>query len=327
MPRGLEIISRTPKSSKEISPEILPHPCPEWGFAKKQLSGYTAIMKFAITGATGFIGSNLISFLHRNRYDTVPIERKDFESLERLKEKLEQSDIVIHLAGAPIIARWTRRYMRELKDSRVQPTQKLVEMMKKARSRPSVLVSASAVGLYPDFHRQTESSYTVKHDFLASLCESWEAAVREAESVGIRTSIVRLGVVLGKNGGMIAKIRIPFHLGLGGRIAGGEQGVSWIHIEDICRLLLFIATKGGNGVYNAVSPNPVNNMQFTRVLSRTLHRPAFLPVPPFLLKLLFGKGARVLTSGQIVIPERAIQEGFSFHYPTLKSALADIFGK
>ncbi len=282
-------------------------------------------MKFAITGATGFVGSNLISFLEQNRHDTVSVLREDFTDSGGLAAKLAGADIVVNLAGEPIIARWTRNYMKKLRQSRVETTKKLVSALKQALPKPAVLISASAVGLYPDFRRQTENSFTVKHDFLAALCEEWEAAAREAEALRIRTVILRLGVVLGKKGGIIKKSRILFSLGLGGRIANGKQGFSWIHIEDLCRLILFAAEKGGGGVYNAVSPNPTDNIRFTRTLARVLHRPAILPVPEFALKLLFGKGARVLTSGQIVLPERALQEGFTFHHPTLKDTLSEIF--
>ncbi|NOY24130.1 MAG: TIGR01777 family protein [Acidobacteria bacterium] len=282
-------------------------------------------MKFAITGATGFVGSTLIPFLEKNKHSTVAVLRGDFADTEQLTAKLAGADVVVNLAGAPIVARWTRSYMEKLKESRVKTTRKLVSALEQAVPRPAVLVSASAVGLYPDFRQQTESSFTVKHDFLATLCEEWEAAAREAEALQMRTVILRLGAGLGKGGGMIKKIRIPFFLGFGGRIADGKQGFSWIHLEDLCRLILFVAEKGGSGVYNAVSLNPVDNIRFTRTLARILHRPAILPVPEFVLKLLFGKGARVLTSGQIVMPERALQEGFTFHYPTLKDALTEIF--
>ncbi len=286
---------------------------------------YTIVMKFVITGATGFVGSNLIPFLEKNGHSTVPVMRRDFADTGQLAAKLSGADVVINLAGAPIVARWTASYMTQLKKSRVETTRKLVSAMEKASPKPTVLISASAVGLYPDFRQQTESSFTLKHDFLAELCEEWETAAREAEALKVRTVILRLGAVLGKGGSMIKKIRIPFLLGLGGRIASGKQGFSWIHIEDLCRLILFVAIQGGSGVYNAVSLNPVDNLQFTRILARTLHRPALLPVPEFALKLLFGKGARVLTSGQIVMPERALREGFTFRHPTLKDALSEIF--
>ncbi len=282
-------------------------------------------MKFAITGSTGFVGSNLISFLEQNGHVGVSVMRNDFTHVDQLAEKLAGADAVVHLAGVPIIARWTRHYMAELEESRVGTTRKLVAALRLVTPRPGILISASAVGLYPDFHQQTESSFTVKHDFLATLCEEWEAAARDAAELNVRTTILRLGAVLGRGGGMIKKVRIPFLLGLGGRIADGKQGFSWIHMEDLCRLILFVATKGGSGVYNAVSLNPVENDRFTKVLARILHRPAIFPVPEFALKLLFGKGARVFTSGQIVMPERALQEGFTFRYPTLKDALSEIF--
>ncbi len=286
---------------------------------------YTIVMKFVITGGTGFVGSNLISFLEESSHNATSVTRKDFNDPDLLAKKLSGSDVVVNLAGAPILGRWTNRYLTKLRESRVGTTRTLVTALEKADPRPGVLISASAVGLYPDFRQQTESSFTVKHDFLATLCEDWEAAAREAAPLHIRTAILRLGVVLGNGGGMIKKIRTPFLLGLGGRIASGKQGFSWIHLEDLCRLVFFVATKGGSGVYNAVSLNPVDNNRFTRTLARALHRPAVLPVPEFALKLLFGKGARILTSGQIVMPERALQEGFTFHFPTLKDALSDIF--
>jgi len=168
----------------------------------------------------------------------------------------------------------------------------------------------------------------VKRDFLGNLCLDWERTAATANSIGVRTCMVRIGVVLGKGGGMISKIALPFKLGLGGPIGSGKQGFSWIHIDDLCRLFMFLLEhKLASGIYNGTAPQPVTNKQFTRTLGRVLKRPAVLPVPAFALRMLFGQGARVMTSGQLVIPERALQDGFTFSYPDLKSALQQIFNK
>jgi len=282
----------------------------------------------AVTGSTGLIGRHLLAYLANQGYDTIPVAREDYASEDVLAKKLEGAEAVVNLAGAPILRRWTDAWQRELVRSRVDSTHRLVLALGRLMRRPQVLVSASAVGLYPDGRRQTESHFTLKRDFLGTLCLDWEQAAVRANGLGIRTAIVRIGVVLAPDGGMIKAIRLPFSLGLGGRIGDGKQGVSWIHVEDLCRLIEFIIqSPAASGIYNGTAPDLVTNARLTRLLGKVMKRPVILPVPGFALRLLYGKGSRVLTSGQLAFPERALQEGFQFRYATLEPALVDVLSR
>ncbi len=282
----------------------------------------------AVTGSTGFVGTHLCHSLARQGFTVIPVVRDHYATVQTLADRMDGADAIVNLAGAPIITRWTRKNLNNIVESRVSTTEQLVDAIGKLRDRPRVLVSASAVGIYPDGKRQTESNFTLKRDFLGNLCMDWEQAAIAANGMGIRTALLRIGIVLGKGGGMIGKIKWPFLLGLGGRIGSGTQGMSWIHLDDLCALILFlIGNNRASGIYNGTAPEPMTNARFTRTLGRVIQRPTLFPVPEFALRLIFGEGARVLTSGQLVYPERALQEGFEFQYGTLKSALQEIFNK
>ena len=273
-------------------------------------------MKIAITGSTGFIGSHLCSYFP----DVIPLTRKDFET-GLLAEKISQSDMVINLAGSPIIKRWTKAYRKELVESRLQTTRQVVKAVNE--SGVTHLVSASAIGIYPDDKPCDESCRERGTDFLADLTAKWE---EEAGQCSKRLTIVRFGVVLGKGGGALSKMLVPFRLGLGGPIGTGDMIMSWIALEDVARLMEFIIDSGLTGVFNAVSPNPVSNREFSKSLAGVLHRPAIFPVPEFVLKLIFGQAATVLTASKEVYPRRAMEAGFRFRLPEIRPALEYILG-
>ena len=268
-------------------------------------------MKIAVTGSTGFIGSYLCSYFP----EVVPLTRQDFKS-GQLAEKISRAEVVINLAGLPIIRRWSSRYRRELLSSRIDTTRQVVRAVNETGTVH--LVSASAVGIYPDDRACDESCSDTGSDFLADLAARWE---KEAEKCIKSLTIVRLGVVLGRNGGALSKMLLPFRLGLGGPIGRGRMIMSWIAIYDLARLLDFIINSRLTGVVNAVSPNPVSNMEFTRALGAVLKRPAVLPVPLFVLKMIFGQAAIVLTASKEVYPRRAVEAGFSFTFPEIRPAL------
>ncbi|BBB33607.1 conserved hypothetical protein [Thermotomaculum hydrothermale] len=281
--------------------------------------------RIAITGSTGFVASYLIPFLKEKGYEIIPVVRGDFEDLNKLKEKLEKADIVVNLAGAPIVKRWSKRYKKELYSSRVDLTKKIVETLNDLNKFPECSISASAVGVYPDFKECTENCTDLREDFLGKLCNDWEGEAFKLKGKS-RVVVLRIGVVIGKNGGIIKKVSIPFKLGLGGKLGSGKQGFSWIHIEDLINVILFaIENKKVEGVVNAVSPEPVNNIEFTKTLSRVLKKLAIFPVPAFALRLLFGEGAGILLEGQRVIPEKLINYGFEFKFPDLELALKQVF--
>ena len=278
----------------------------------------------AISGSTGFVASYLIPFLKEKGYGIIPLKREDFKDLSILKDKLKSADIVVNLAGAPIVKRWSEKYKKELYSSRVDLTKKIVKGIEELNKKLDCFVSASAVGVYPDFKQCAEDCNDLRDDFLGKLCVDWENAAFSLKNT--RVIALRIGVVIGKNGGIIKKVSLPFKLGLGGRIASGKQGFSWIHIEDLCSIILFaIENDKIEGVLNAVSPNPVDNNEFTKTLSRVLKRPAIFPVPSFALKLLFGEGALILIEGQRAVPKKLKNFNFEFKYPQLEEALKQVF--
>ncbi len=279
----------------------------------------------AISGSTGFVASYLIPLLKEKGYGIIPLKREDFKDLTALKDKLKSADIVVNLAGAPIVKRWNENYKKELYSSRVDLTKKIVQAIEDLDKKLDCFVSASAVGVYPDFKPCGEDCSDLRKDFLGKLCVDWENA---AFSLKDKTRIIalRIGVVIGKNGGIIKKVSLPFKLGLGGRIASGKQGFSWIHIEDLCRIILFaIENEKIEGVVNAVSPIPVDNNEFTKTIARVLKRPAIFPVPSFVLKLLFREGAVVLIEGQRAVPKKLKDFNFEFNYPHLEDAFKQVF--
>ncbi len=271
-------------------------------------------LKIALTGASGFIGTHLQSKIDR----LVVIHRDD--SLESIHVKLQGVDAVINLAGAPIIKRWTASYKQTLVSSRIKITKKLVEAMKGTSVK--YFISTSATGIYPDNKECDESCSDLADDFLGRLAKQWE---REALKCEKNTAILRLGVVLGKEGGALKKMLLPFKLGLGGPIGDGSMIMSWIDIKDLIRIYAFVLDKGLTGIFNAVSPRPVTNKEFSKALGRALKRPALLPVPSIALRLLYGQAASVLTASKIVYPSRLLKEGFHFRYPEISKSLYHIF--
>jgi uncharacterized protein (TIGR01777 family) len=244
------------------------------------------------------------------------------------QEAFEGVDAVLHLAGESVAAgRWTTAQKARIRDSRVVGTRHLVQGIVQSARRPAVLVSASAVGYYGDRGEEelTESARPAD-DFLAQVCVEWEQEALAAEKAGVRVALARTGIVLGSGaGGALEKMLTPFRLGAGGPLGSGRQWMPWIHVADLARLYLHAAeTMSIVGPMNAVAPNPVRNSEFTKVLARQLHRPAFMPAPYFGLRLVFGEFAQVLFASQRVIPRVALDTGFVFQYPELAGALREI---
>ena len=279
-------------------------------------------MKIAVTGASGFIGRALTERLRAKGHTVMAISlRHGLDATSFLP-----CDAVIHLAGEPVFQRWTKAARERIRDSRVQGTHVLVEALR--ASPPSVLVSASAIGYYGSRGNNilTEDA-TPASDFLAKVAARWEEEALAAESFGVRVVVPRIGVVLGPGGGALQKMLLPLRLGLGGRLGNGKQWMSWIHIDDLVALIEFaIATPTLRGPVNAAAPAPATNAEFTRELARALHRPAFLSVPAFALKLILGDMSQMLLGSQRVLPEAALQAGFDFRYSDLGAALAAALG-
>ncbi|MBZ5604850.1 MAG: TIGR01777 family oxidoreductase [Acidobacteriia bacterium] len=264
-------------------------------------------MNLAITGASGFVGKRLGGTAVSTRGAIV----------------LPPCDAVVNLAGEPVAQRWTAAAREKIRSSRVDGTRRLVEAMRK--NPPKVLVSASAIGYYGSRGDDvlTESS-APGDDFLAKVCIEWEREAMRAEEFGVRVVILRIGVVLGPGGGALAKMLPIFRLGLGGPIADGRHWMSWIHIDDMVRLIEFALENPIRGVLNATAPNPVTNAEFTRELARVVHRPAIFPVPKFVLRMLYGEMASILWASQRVLPEAANLAGFDFRFREVGSAFSTI---
>lgn len=305
-------------------------------------------MRVLITGGTGFIGRPLCRELARAGHSVTVLTRDPAGAKARvdpavrlvgwqgfrgptqeLAEALADSEVVINLAGEPIAARrWTPQVKSELRASREGTTSALVTACAKQAQRPVLLVSGSAIGYYGPRGEEilTEESPSGS-GFLASLCREWEGAARAAERLGIRVALVRIGVVLGRDGGALAKMLPAFRLGLGGPVGSGAQWMSWIHLDDLVRLLVFVMEQAPTGPVNATAPEPATNASFAQTLGRALHRPAWLPAPGLAVKLLLGEMAEeLLLAGQRVVPARAQALEFGFHYPDLPGALQDLVG-
>lgn len=298
-------------------------------------------MRVLVTGGTGFIGQALIKALIE-RGDQVTLLCRNFKKAKKLfgdnvsllasiKDSVLETDVVVNLAGEPIIdKRWTQKRKQQLKDSRIGLTQELLAWMERCSAKPEALISGSAIGFYgnyPEEERLTEIAKP-RACFASELCREWEDAALQAEALGVRVCLVRTGVVLEKYAGALKRMWLPFKLGMGGRIGHGQQWFSWIHLQDMVELLLFlIDNQGVRGAVNATASHPVTNEQFTKQLSRALRRPALLPMPEAVVKTLFGEASQLLLEGQRVVPKKLLDSGFQFRYPELSMALKAIVEK
>ncbi len=314
--------------------------------------------RYLITGGSGFIGTALIkqlllennevTVLTRNEVKTakhfatlIDAEREEYQTKNKVKTiasldeiNPDQSfDVIINLAGQGIAdKRWNDAIKQQLIDSRIKTTQALYEYIKEATVKPDVFISGSALGYYgitetdDAIDEEGGSNGATDDSFSSHLCQLWEAEAKNIEALGIRTCYLRTGIVLGKNGGALAKMLPPFKMALGGPIGNGKQWMSWIHLEDIVGLIRFaINNESISGPINGTAPEPVTNKNFTKTLGKTLRRPAIFPMPAFVVKLLFGQmGEELLLAGKQIVPKKMTQAGFQFKYSRLENALKDI---
>lgn len=291
-----------------------------------------------ITGASGLIGKALQASMAGSDDDLLLASRKAGDDDDRIQwtveegftetDRLEGLDAVIHLAGENISGlRWTDEKKKAIRDSRVIGTRNVVEAISKLKVKPKVLVTSSAIGYYGERGDEevTESSMP-GDDFLAEVAKAWETESRRAEDAGVRTVLLRTGIVLSKDGGALGTMLLPFKLGVGGVIGSGRQWMSWISIDDHVRVIRHvIENESIRGAVNSVAPGPVTNEQFTKILGEVLYRPTILPLPSFAVSMLFGEmGDALLLSSTRVVPKRLLDSGFEFKYPDLKSALEHI---
>jgi uncharacterized protein (TIGR01777 family) len=296
-------------------------------------------MKIAVTGATGLIGAALCERLRQEGNDVLVITRRENSSSpftvvhwnpergELDTRSLEGVDAVVHLAGETIAERWTPEKKERIRTSRVAGTRFLVDGLKRLSKRPSVLIGSSAVGFYGNRGDEVlDEGSPPGTGFLPEICQAWEAEVARASELGMRAVRLRTGIVLSTKGGALAKMLLPFKLGLGGPVGSGSQWMSWIHIDDVVGGYHFALHHSDlSGVANLTTPQPVRNADFTRALGRALRRPAFLPAPGFALKLIFGEMAQdLLLDGQKVLPRRLESAGYKFQHTGIDDALADV---
>lgn len=272
-------------------------------------------MKVAMTGASGFVAAHL----QESFPDYVVIGRNDNE--ETIIQKLQGVDAVFNLAGAPIIKRWNDVYKKTLLSSRVETTKKLVNAINKSDVKH--LISTSAIGAYPDNAAFDEAYEGYADDFLGTLTKQWEDEARKCIKP---TTIVRFGVILGRDGGALKEMLLPFKLGVGGTIGNGKMMMSWIDIDDLVKIYEFVLEKKLTGIVNATAPHPISNYEFTKSLGKVLHRPTIFKVPEFILRLQYGEGSTVLTSSKEVYPKRLLESGFEFKYRTIEPSFEHLFG-
>jgi len=285
-------------------------------------------MIVSISGAEGFIGKALSRIFHEKGWTIKSINRESFNLTEDefKKAKLEGCDIVINLAGANISKRWNEAYKKEILDSRIKTTRKIVSGILACSDRPKLLISVSAVDIYDTVNTHDESSVSYSTTFLGSVCKEWEKEALKA-SEALRVVIPRMGMVLGSDGGAMNKMYLPFSLGLGAKIGNGKQWISFIHIKDLLQAFLFIVENESlSGPVNLVSPYPVTNSEFSSTFGKILKQPVFLSLPGSVLKLLYGEGAGILLEGHRVLPVKLTENGFRFSYPTITNSLVNLFG-
>ena len=292
-------------------------------------------MKAAVTGATGMIGSALVDALEARGDEVTKLSRStnwpDPKAAPPPLDALRGRDAVVHLLGEQIAQRWTGDARREIRDSRILSTRKLVEALRELPEgeRPGVLVSQSGAGWYG--HRGDErldESAPAGDDFLARLSADWEAEARKAEELGVRVLLNRTGVVLSDSGGALAKMLPFFKAGIGGPVAGGKQYVPWIHLDDVVGAILFeLDTPAASGPVNVTAPEPATNAELSKALGRALRRPAIAPVPGLAVKALYGQMAEIVITGQRAVPRRLTELGYDFRQRHLEAALRDATGR
>lgn len=298
-------------------------------------------MKVLITGATGLVGSALTRLLQDNgvfvNYLSTSRNKLKDEALHKGyywnpeqgiidKDCIDGVEVIFHLAGASISKRWTKSYKEEILDSRVGTADLLRKLLSEQPHTVHHLISASAIGIYPDSLTAiySEDSVGVDDSFLGEVVVKWEAAVDKFETLGIKVAKVRTGLVLSGNGGALAEMVKPVKLGIGSAYGSGTQMQSWIHAEDLARIYYFILENELEGIYNGVAPHPVSNYELIKAIAKVLDKPFFMPnVPRFFMKLVLGEMHMLLFTSQNVSARKIVSEGFQFQYLSLEKALTE----
>jgi uncharacterized protein (TIGR01777 family) len=305
-------------------------------------------MRIFVTGGTGLVGGRLIDRLWARGDQVVMLSRRPDVARQRWPERcqivggdptqtgewmksLSECDAVVHLAGENLFARrWSAKFKETLRSSRVVGTvniaRALAEQPRRPDGAPKALISGSAIGIYgPHSDETLDETAPRGDDFLAQLCVDWENATQPAADAGVRVVRLRTGVVLDAAGGALKQMLLPFRLFAGGPVGSGRQVMSWVHNEDMSGLIQFaLDNPAASGPINATAPQPVTNREFSKALGRVLHRPSFTPTPAFALRVMVGEAANVITTGQRVVPRRALDLGYAFRFPEIEGALRDL---
>jgi len=298
-------------------------------------------MKVAITGGSGFVGKEITKQLTNNGHEVYILTRSSKPSNDSVhmvkwlgekdkpEEQLNGVDAWINLAGASINeGRWTEEQKQKIHDSRMQATDEVLRILKAVSEKPTVLVNASAIGIYPPSEEAlyTEQSSSRGSDFLAETVEEWEKKAFQAEQYRTRVACGRFGIILGKNEGALPLMALPYKMGIGGKVGSGNQWVSWVHVSDVAKAILYaIDNDDFKGPFNVTSPDPKQMNEFGKILGQILNRPHWIPVPSFALKLALGDKSQLVLEGQRVMPDKLLTHGFKFTYPDLQQALKNIY--
>jgi len=296
-----------------------------------------------VTGGSGFIGRNLcerlantvgehsvyqLIVLTRNPAKAAKVLPQSVQTISDLSQLNQPIDVLINLAGEPIAdRRWSDKRKATIRQSRIQTTQALYNYFKQAAKPPSIVISGSAIGYYGGGlanHQPVTEEGAIEPNFSSQLCADWESAAQQFEQLGARVCFLRTGIVLGEQGAL-SKLLPAFKLGLGGRIASGQQWMPWVHIDDMVEIIVYAIQNDISGPINCTAPQPVTSREFAKTLGKVLKRPSIAPMPAVFIKLLFGQmGDELMIQGQSVIPQKLQQKGFKFSYESLESALCNI---
>ncbi|NOU93816.1 TIGR01777 family protein [Paenibacillus sp. LMG 31456] len=297
-------------------------------------------MKIAITGGSGFVGRHLTQYFLERKHSLIIISRKrqaskhpliryaTWSELEKDVKVMEGTNAIVNLAGESINQRWTKAAKERILQSRLETVGQVADIVNRMQNKPSVVVNASGISIYGTSEKASfvEHSEPNVMDFLSGVVEQWERAMDQIQQT--RIVKLRLGIVLGNDGGAFPKMMTPYKLGIGGRIGSGKQVMSWIHIEDLCRLIEFcIENEDIIEQINATAPHPVSNDEFGRALAQTMNKSHRIPVPAFMMKLIFGELSTLILDGQRVLPLLAVDYEFQYKYPVIELALKDLVKK
>jgi len=284
-------------------------------------------LKIKTTGISGYLGQLISSELTQNNHQVSGIERKLlYGTVNNLKNEIAGTDIIINLAGSPILERWTEKNKQTIYDSRIKTTQNLVQAINElpAKTQPKKFISASAVGIYKSGLAHDESSINFESNFAGKVVRDWENASSHL-SASVQKVIFRIGLVLGKEAQTIKNLWLPFKLGLGATIGNGNQPFPFVHEKDVARAFCWAAEEyAENDIFNLTAPEKITNKTFTKELARQMHRPALLFIPGFILKILYGNAAVLLTTSPEVSAQKITHAGFKFRYPDISATLKEI---